>query len=90
MPFLGFRGSPGDGSKLKIDQKTMTNLMNHFSEVRKRALAAKIKKIISESFFEQTCENVEKYSRELEGIRSSMLDVRLHKLLGVCSAKFKK
>ena len=34
--------------------------------------------------------NVDKYSHHLEGIRSSMLDVWLHKLLSVCFSKFKK
>ena len=32
----------------------MTNLMNHFFEVGKRALAARIKKIFSKSLFEQS------------------------------------
>ena len=43
----------------------MTNLMNHFSDDGKRALAAEIKCLFSKSFFEQTCAQKQKRGKIL-------------------------
>ena len=73
MPFLGVRGLPGDGSKLKTDQKLMANLMNHFSDDGKRVLAAEIKCLFSKSFFEQTCAQKQKRGKILSPARGDQV-----------------
>ena len=67
--------SPGEVSKLKIDQKLMTNTLNHFSDVRKHVMAAEIRLMFLKTFFAQT----QKRGKRLSLARGDQICEVLHR-----------